>query len=131
MAVAPKGKVLVSAGDDGSVKVWNAETIKNDAVPLLTWKNPALAGFGQAPAPYKAVAFTPDGKLLAVGCQRGGLTLYDTAGWKDAKDVKEAKEVKHWRWPGGLQQLAFDSTGRYLISVNNNGTTYVLKLPGR
>jgi serine/threonine protein kinase/WD40 repeat protein len=108
-------KTFVSAGEDGMLKVWDAT--KPNA-PVQTLKN-ALT-LGAAPAPYRAAVFSPDGKLLAVGCQRGGLTLYDTGTWK---------EVRQWRWPGAIQQLAFDTSGKHLLSVNSNGSAYVLRLP--
>jgi serine/threonine-protein kinase len=111
-------KVFVSAGEDGTLKVWDAGLTKADPQPLQIVKNAVTQG--PWPAPYRAATFSPDGKLLAVGCQRGGLTLYDTGTWK---------EVRQWRWPGGIQQLAFDNAGKHLLSVNQNGTAYVLRLP--
>jgi WD40 repeat protein len=118
VAVSPRNKTIVSVGEDGTFKVWDAGLGKADPSPLFTGRN--VVPLGTVPAPYRAVAFAPDGKLLAVGCQRGGLTLYDTGTWKD---------VRTWKWPGGIVQLTFDTSGKHLLSVNNNGTAYVLRLP--
>jgi serine/threonine-protein kinase len=117
VAVCPKGpKVFVTAGEDGTLKVWDATQLKSDMTPLQVFKNNML--WGAVPAPYRALAFSADGKLLAAGDQRGGLTLYDTSNWK---------EVRQYRWPGGIQQLSFDSWSKHLVCVNNNGTAYILR----
>jgi serine/threonine-protein kinase len=117
VAVSPKGKFIVSAGEDGTVKVWDPTAAKGTETPVHTWKNP-LTVMGK-PAPYRTVAFTTDGKTLAVGCERGSLTLYDTATWKESQT---------WKLPGAVHQVMFDVYGRHLVCVNGNGTAYVLRL---
>src|SRR5439155_6004406 len=125
VAVAPKGKVIVTAGTDGAVKVWDVAAAKalyglkeqlsaalagmfpRDAAAVTSWKNAQLKG--PVPAPYRSLAFSPDGKLLAVGCERGGLTLYDTTTWKAAEQ---------WKLPGAVHKLQFDTAGRHLVSVH-------------
>ena len=115
VAVSPKGKVIVTAGTDGAVKVWDVAAAKalyglkeqlsaalagmfpRDAAAVTSWKNAQLKG--PVPAPYRSLAFSPDGKLLAVGCERGGLTLYDTTTWKAAEQ---------WKLPGAVHKLRFD-----------------------
>jgi WD40 repeat protein len=117
VAVCPKGpKVFVTAGEDGTLKVWDVAQFKSDMSPLHVFKNTML--WGAAPAPYRALAFSPDGKLLAAGDLRGGLMLYETSSWK---------ELRQYRWPGGIQQLAFDAWSKHLVCVNNNGTAYILR----
>jgi serine/threonine-protein kinase len=130
VAISPKGKVLVTAGADGMVRVWDAAPnlsrhalaeqigMSAELPPLVAWKN-AQVRWTTTPAAYKALAFSPDGKVLAVGCERGGLVLYDTATWK---------ATQQWKLPGAVARLTFDATGRHLVSVNGNGTAYVLRL---
>ena len=52
---SPDGKTLATAGEDGSVRFWNAETGEATA-----------NGDTEAEYPVMGVAFSPDGSLLAL-----------------------------------------------------------------
>src|SRR5438270_851165 len=52
---SPDGKTLVTAGLDGTLKIWNLETLSERAAPR--WHTGYVF----------SAAFTPDGRTLAVG----------------------------------------------------------------
>jgi WD40 repeat protein len=70
----PAGALLASAGSDGQVLVWNVGATGAGA------RAATLGGFKTGAV---ALAFRPPkGDQLAVGDAGGGLTVFDTAGWK-------------------------------------------------
>jgi WD40 repeat protein len=78
---SPDGKNIASGGDDRAVRVWETDTGKM----LAEWKAQAAAPPGM-PAPaasiVSALAFSPDGKTLAVGGTDGQVHLFQSADGK-------------------------------------------------
>jgi serine/threonine-protein kinase len=72
-----------------------------------------------ASAPVGALAFRPDGKVLAAFDSAGNLNLFDVAG---------GQSLRHWTIGGPVHSLHFSKDGRYLFTANGNGTVYVLRL---
>ncbi|HVU49457.1 MAG TPA: hypothetical protein VHL80_02160, partial [Polyangia bacterium] len=66
VAFSPDGTTLATAGDDDRVKIWRM----NGSVPMATGQTLPTTGQGY-------VAFSPDGKWLAVGSVFGDYELYD------------------------------------------------------
>jgi tetratricopeptide (TPR) repeat protein len=62
------------------------------------------------------VAFSPDGKTLAVGGQWGGLTLYDTV-TRQIKLHRQTNSSSH-----DLFAVVFSSDGKTLATLNSNGS---------
>ena len=65
VAYSPDGKTLASAGDDGTVKLWEGATGKEQAT---------LRGHSRE---VWSVAYSPDGKTLASGSWDGTVKLWD------------------------------------------------------
>ena len=67
VSFSPDGRIVASASDDGTVKLWNVATGENIAT---------LAGHTQS---VTAVAFSPDGRTLASGSWDGTVKLWNAA----------------------------------------------------
>jgi len=98
MTLSPDGRTIATGHDDGSVKIWDSETITEQA---------QLRGHTH---PIWAVAFSPDGKTLATGSDDYTLRLWDLA------SGKQKAALPHRYLP---RLLAFSSDGRVLASVAN------------
>jgi hypothetical protein len=78
LVISPDGKRIVSTSEDKSVKIWEIANLK------------PLANLGvQADWPY-ALAFSPDGKSVAIGRYDGSLALLDVATGKESLAVRAA-----------------------------------------
>lgn len=75
LAASIDGKLLASAGRDGTVRVWHAGTGKLMQVLVAEKK------------PVRAVTFAADGTTLAVLAEDGRLRLFDGATWKELASV--------------------------------------------
>jgi len=62
--------LLASAGDDGTVRLWNTAGRQPVGAPL------------RAPGPLGDVAFSLDGTLLAAGAADGSVTMWEAPGWQ-------------------------------------------------
>jgi WD40 repeat protein len=66
-----------------------------------------------------ALVWSADGSRLAVATIRGEVE------WRDA----EGKRVINWEFPGGVKALALTADDRHLLTGNDDGTIFVLRLP--
>jgi WD40 repeat protein len=99
---SPNGKTLASAG--GFVRVWDTTSAKE----RVTLRPPP-----NSPRP-QCLAFSPDGKTLAVGEIPGGLTLWDTQSWY-------ARATFSWHW-AGIAAIAFSPDETMLATASFDGT---------
>jgi WD40 repeat protein len=130
IAFSPDGKQLVSAGSDGSVRVWNAEdgtelhalkghveAVEDGPAPPddpLGLTVPAPRKAGMRPVAVEAVAFSPDGKQIASGGDDNTVKVWDT---------ETGKEVCAGRGHvAGVLSVAFTPDGKYVVSGSADGT---------
>ena len=121
------GKLLATCDKVGHVIVWNVEEGKQisavDAPLLYTWDPKArIHSIGGA----RSVAFSPDGKLLAVGGtgQIGNIDHLEALARLEVFDW-EKKERTH-EFPGDtykglVQRLAFEPSGKWLACAGGDG----------
>jgi WD40 repeat protein len=72
VAYSPDGKCFATAGEDGTVKVWDARRLK----PVAELKGHT--------AWVKTLHFSPDGKVLATGSGDNTVRIWDTRTWRES-----------------------------------------------
>ena len=122
VAFAPDGKSLAAAGYDGHLRIWDAGSGKvlidvPAQPPAPATPPPAPPATPPPPPPpniVTALAFSPDGKLIAVGGADGVIHQFQTA---DGKFVRSM--------PGhtsAVTSLAFRPGGALLVSAGKDRT---------
>jgi WD40 repeat protein/anti-sigma factor RsiW len=103
---APDGKRLFGsflADPNRGFVVWDVETRKE------VWQE----------AGQSALALSPDGKILVTCTFFGALRVLDS---------RTRIELRQWKVPGEVRAATFTGDGRHLVTLNANGTVYVLRL---
>lgn len=101
LAFSPDGKILVSGGDDLSIKLWDvsrAEELKS----------------GKHSAKVRTVAFSPNGKLIASGDDCGYIKIWDV-------ETMTAVSV-HKEHSLAVTSVAFSPDGKILASGSKDKT---------
>jgi len=96
VAFSPDGKLLASASQDKTVRLWNVSTGKNDATL-------------QHSDPVEAIAFSPEGQTLASGGIADTVWLWDVKSRKVASMLKTTATAL-------VTSLAFSPDGKTLAS---------------
>jgi WD40 repeat protein/serine/threonine protein kinase len=106
VAYAPDG-LSIAAGGDKAVRVWDSATGRDAS------KLPAVSSV------VAALAYSPDGQLLAGVTVDGQVSIWKTSGWQ---------RLRHWQLPGGAAGIDFAPDGRHLAVATANGSIYLFRL---
>ena len=100
VAFTPDGKTVATAIDDGTIKLWDAET--GGVRGVLEGHKAAVI----------ALAISSDGKLLATGSEDGTAKLWDLDTGKEVRTIPHAHSVR---------ALAFSPDGTRLVTGSHDG----------
>jgi WD40 repeat protein len=113
LAFSPDGKTMAAGGYDGKLRVWDVASGKK-LVEVLA--GPPAPPKGPPPATniVSAVAFSPDGKTLAVGGHEGRIDLFQANDGKFLRSL--AGHVS------AVTALVFHPSGNVLVSASKDRT---------
>ena len=104
------------ASTDGAVKLWDAKRL--DKARLAEKQEPRHIFRARVPGPSVSVAFSPDGRRLAMGGERNTVKI---------RDLQTGQELQLWGHKGEVYTLAFspDDDGRLVASAGEDSVVKI------
>jgi RNA polymerase sigma factor (sigma-70 family) len=134
LAFSPDGKILAGSGLDGRVRFWNVAFGKElrrlekqpgsskPTLPLLLKDSVGLRRLEKQPGSINAIAFSPDGRMLAMAYED------EVRLWEMATGQEVCRFQGH---QGQVATVAFSPGGRTLVSAGFDTTVLLWDVTGR
>ena len=123
IAFSPNGQYLVAGGQDGNTYFWDLSQLSESSSRILPDRNKEISG---EDLERIIVAFSPDGKKLALGSTNGRLQLRKQT--DNNCNFTQEKPINLEDTPGGISSLAFSHDGQWLISGHWDGKVMLWNL---
>ncbi|MDT8401320.1 MAG: WD40 repeat domain-containing protein [Bacteroidales bacterium] len=98
---SPDNRLILSAGDDKTVKIWNVKTLTE--IKTLKAHDEGV----------NCCSYSPDGKLIVSGGQDNNLIIWDSLTYKELARLEGHSDI--------VNALAFSPDGKTIISGSNDG----------
>ena len=107
----PEDKTIVTASEDGTIKIWSPNS-----------KKPTSIKVGNPYTTVTSVSFSPDGNNIISGDQDNNVKLWS----KEGKYIKTLTGHKY-----GVNSVAWSPDGNTIASADNNGTVILWNKEGK
>ncbi|MBI5295032.1 MAG: hypothetical protein HY869_06120 [Chloroflexi bacterium] len=132
VAFSPDGKIVVSGSMDTTAKTWDATTGEGVAITLNEGERGAVSVI-RCVAPVTSVAFSPDGKYIAIGSEESNIDWMSSEiaptlnVWKVSLDNWDGYRIS-LSLRNDVTAVAFSPDGQYLLSSSEDNTARVWEL---
>ena len=117
VAFTPDGKLLATADDNGTVKLWDPATSKS----VAALRDPSRA------ASATSLAFSPDGKLIAAAYSGDGNDGFVRI-WRLSAGQLASEILHSWDTSSAVTAVVFSPNGKLLASADDNGMVRIWQI---